>query len=221
MMKAKYMTGLAVTVLLTVGILGACSKEETKGKIEDGEVTEMSTSLSDGGELMEQNIDLKDDGSFKEIVTGKNDPKVKLEVTYKTDYKDDSWDDVQLEIDKVKVVEVDKYTDENNEDFKGLVSMHYTLENKGGDDIHLKPNEAALVLEDGTHIKAEHFADYWDDVFTKDKKKDGFIYFKFDKANEIDSIKEMNLKFEGRHKDSDKDKVDHEYVVNLPLTPAS
>jgi len=80
-MKKKYMTGMALTALLTVGILAGCSKEETKGKIEDGKITETSTSLSDGGELTEQNIDLKDDGSFKEIVTGKNDPKVKFEVT--------------------------------------------------------------------------------------------------------------------------------------------
>jgi len=220
-MKKKYMTGMALTALLTVGILAGCSKEETKGKIEDGKVTETSTSLSDGGELTEQNIDLKDDGSFKEIVTGKNDPKVKFEVTYKTDYKDDAWDGVQLEIDKVKVVEVDRYTDKEGKDFKGLVSMHYTIENNGKEDIHVKPYEATILLKDGTEIKAENFGDEWDDVFSKDKKKDGFIYFRFDKTDEIDSIKEMHLKFDGRYKDSDVDKVDHEYNIELPLTPAS
>lgn len=220
-MKSKHIAGLAVTILLTVGVLGACSKEETKGKIEDGTVTDTSTSLSSGEELMEQNIDLKDDGSFKEIVTGKNDPKVKLEVAYKTDYTDDSWEDVSLAIDKVKVVEVDKYTDNEDKDYKGLVSMHYTLENKGDKDIHVHPETATLVLNDGTEIKAEHFTDYWDDVFAKDKKKDGFVYFKFDKTDEINNIKEINMKFEGRYSDSDKDKVDHEYTVNMPLTPAS
>ena len=221
MMKMKYTTGLVIAAVMTVGVLGACSKTETKGKIEEGELTETSSSLPDGSGVSEQTIDLKDDGSFKEIVTGKNDPKVKFEATYKTDYTDDSWNDVKLDITKVKVVEVDKYTDSEGEEFKGLVSVHYTIENKGEDEIHVKPNEAVLTLEDGAKIKAEHFSDYWEDVFTKDKKKDGFIYFKFDNTDEIDAIKEMTIKFDGRYKHSDEEKIDHEYNVVLPLTPAS
>lgn len=217
MKKTKLFSTLLVAgaVLLT---LGACDKKEIEGEIVDGEITETSTSLTDDEEVIEDNIDLKDDGYFKEIVYGDQNPKVKFEAEYKTDWKDDSWEDVDFEIDKVKVVEVDKFKDGEEEEYKGLLSMHFTLKNDGEREVSIHPSEATLVLEDGTEIKAEHFADYWEDIFEKDKQKDGYVHFKFDETDELDQIKEIHLTFKGHYTDSDdKEAVDHEYDVQLPL----
>lgn len=216
---------LALFTLCSVAILGglaACSKTETEGSITKGSETEITAELPDGDEVVEDQLSLKDDGYFKEIVTGNDNPKVKFESEYNTDWSDDSWEDVDFKIDKLKVVEVDKFKGDDEQKYKGLLSIHYTLENKGKEEVKMHPDTATIILNDGTEIKAAHFADYWEDVFSKDKKKDGYVHFKFDKTDEIDNIKEIHVKFEGRYKDSDdKDKVDHEYNVQLPLALAN
>lgn len=220
MKKNKLVLLTAATVVL--GGLGACSRTETEGSITKGSETQITAELPDGDEVTEDQLSLKDDGYFKEIVTGNDNPKVKFESEYNTDWHDDSWEDVDFKIDKLKVVEVDKFKGDDEQKYKGLLSMHYTLENNGTEEVKMHPDTATIILNDGTEIQAAHFADYWEDVFSKDKKKDGYIHFKFDKTDEIDNIKEIHVKFEGRYKDSDdKDKVDHEYNVQLPLALAN
>ncbi|MGY3767008.1 hypothetical protein ACWOAH_10815 [Vagococcus vulneris] len=208
-------TTLCASVLLVA--LSGCGKEEIKGTIESEKVTETSTSLSNGVEEVSGDVSLKDDGYFKEIVTGNKDPKVKSEAEYKTDWSDDSWEHVDFKIDKVKVVQVDKFKDDEEKEYKGLVSMHYTLENKGDEEVKVHPNEATIVLKDGKEIKGEHFNDTWEDIFNKDHKKDGHVYFKFTDLDQIDNIKEIKLSFDGHKKDSSEDKVDHTFDVKLPL----
>ncbi|AQP53469.1 hypothetical protein CBF34_08180 [Vagococcus penaei] len=214
----KMILGTTVCASLLLVALGGCGqKEEIQGTIESGKVTETSTSLSGGVEEVAGEATLKDDGYFKEIITGDKDPKVKLEAEYKTDWTDSSWENVDFNIDKVKVVEVDKFKDDQEKDYKGLMSMHYTLENKGEEEVKVRPKEATIVLKDGKEVKADHFLDIWDDVFAKDHKKDGYIHFKFNDTDQIDSIKEIKISFTGHKKDSSEDKVDHTYDVTLPL----
>ncbi|MHC5268704.1 hypothetical protein ACYSNO_05880 [Enterococcus sp. LJL98] len=216
-MKKSTFVLLAATLGVTGG-LAACSKTETEGSIISGSETEITASLPNGEEVTEDQLNLKDDGYFKEIVTGNENPKIKFESEYHTDWHDDSWEDVDFKIDKLKVVEVDKFKGDEEKHYKGLFAIHYTLENKGKEEVKIHPDSAKIVLTDGTEIDASHFSDYWEDVFSKDKKKDGYIHFKFDKVDEIDKIKEIHVKFDGRYKDNDdKDKVDHEYNVQLPL----
>lgn len=215
-MKKATLIGMTCAASLLL-FLGGCAKEEVKGNIDEGQLETSTEVLSDGSEVDVAESTLKDDGYFKEIITGDKDPKVKFESEYKTDWSDDSWEDVDFKIDKVKVVEVDKYVDDEEKDYKGLMSMHFTLENKGTEEVKVHPNDATVVLNDGTEIKGEHFSDYWEDIFAADKKKDGHVHFKFTKIDQIDNIKEIKLSFDGHKKDSDEDKVDHTYDVSLPL----
>lgn len=216
-MKKIFLVGTLVGLASLALILGGCDKKEVKGKIEDGKITESSTSLSDGQLLETNNISLKDDGYFKEVVTGKEDPKVKLEVEYKTDWKDSSWEDINFEIDRLKVVEVDKIKDKDENTYKGLLSLHFYVENKGKEEVRIHPDEAKVLLNDGTEIKGDGFVDYWEDIFEKDKKKDGYVHFKFDELGQVDNIKEIDVTFKGEKKNKNKETVNHEYKVPLPL----
>ncbi|MGX6970896.1 hypothetical protein [Vagococcus bubulae] len=210
---------LSITVGATLLLLlGGCgSKEEVKGTVEAGTVSSTTEKLKDGEKVDVESVSLKDDGSFKEIIKGDNDPKVKLEAKYDTDWQDKSWENVDFKIDKVKIVEVDKYKDKENNEYKGLMSMDFTLKNDGKEDVSIHPSDAVLVLKDGTEITGKHFRDYWEDVFAKDKQKDGHVYFAFDKLDQADQVKEIKLTFDGHKKGDDSDKVEHTYDVKLPL----
>jgi hypothetical protein len=222
-MKKELVAGVIISASALL-LFGACSKEEVKGKIENGQVTETSTSveLNDGekADLDAEKVSLKDDGSFKEVVRGKENPKITFEAEYDTNWKDSSWENVDFEIDRAKIVEVDKIKDNEGNEFKGLLAVRYYLENKGDEEVKIHPNKATVILNDGTEIKGDGFIDYWEDVFAKDKKKDGYVHFKFDKLDQIKDIKQIKLTFDGHKKGDDKDKVSHEYNVDLPLTPA-
>ena len=151
-MKKIKLAGVTLEAALLLEGLGACSKKETKeGEIFNEEVKETTTEFSDGTEVVEDDSSLQDDGYFKEIVTGDKNPKITFEAEYNTSWSDDSWDGMDLSIDKVKVVEVDKYVDEDNNSYNGLLAMHYTLDNNG-DEVEVHPGDATLILEDGTEI---------------------------------------------------------------------
>lgn len=217
-MKKIKLAGVTLAAALLLVGLGACSKTETtEGEIFSDDVTETTTEFSDGTEVVEDDSSLQDDGYFKEIVTGDKNPKITFEAEYNTSWSDDSWDGMDLSIDKVKVVEVDKYVDEDNNTYNGLLSMHYTLDNNG-DEVEVHPGDATLILEDGTELEATVFADYWEDVFAANKQKDGYVHFKFDEVDQIDQIQEIKLTFDGHRKGDESDKVDHTYDVSLPLT---
>lgn len=206
---------VGVTLLLLLG--GCGSKEEVKGTVEAGTVASTTETLKDGEKVDVESVSLKDDGSFKEIIKGENDPKVKLEAKYDTDWQDKSWENVDFKIGKVKIVEVDKYKDKENNEYKGLMSMDFTLKNDGKEDVSIHPSDAVLVLKDGTEITGKHFRDYWEDIFAKDKQKDGHVYFTFDKLEQADQVKEIKLTFDGHKKGDDSEKVEHTYDVKLPL----
>jgi len=215
-MKKKLITS-GVVLFSTVLLFSGCSKQEEKGTIENGQVTETSTSLSDGESVDVDQLSLKDDGYFKEIVTGKEDPKIKFEAVYDTDWSDSSWENVDFTIDKAKLVEVDKIKDKDDNSFKGVLALHYTLENKSDEEVSIHPDKATVVLNDGTEIDGSAFIDYWEDVFAKDKKKDGYVHFKFTKIDQVDNVKNIKMTFKGHKKGSEETKVEHEYNVDLPL----
>ncbi|MGO2083963.1 hypothetical protein [Vagococcus sp.] len=216
-MKKIKLVGTTVGLAVLILGLGACSKQEVKGKVEEGKISESST-IDDGDEIDTGELTLKDDGDFKEIVTGKNNPKVKFEASYKTNWSDNEWENIDFKIDRVKVVEVDKFKDDaQDEIFHGLMSMHYTIKNASDEEVSIHPDEATIVLKDGKEIKGEHFTDYWEDIFAKDKEKDGHVYFKFDQIDQMDQIKEIKLDFNGHKKGNEEAKVEHTYNVELPL----
>lgn len=212
--KAK---GLLMGALLSIAFLGACSKEETKGEIIGESITTSEEKTSDGDEVLEENYSIKDDGFFKEIITGNEEPKVKTEVEYATNWSNKEWDGIVFDINRVKVVEVEQFRDESETGYKGLLALRYTLANKE-DEISVHPNDATIILNNGKEIKATHFADYWEDVFAKNEKKTGYVHFKFDEIEDIKQIKSIKLSFDGHKKDQVEKTVSHQYEVELPLT---
>lgn len=216
-MKKMTILGTTLAATLLVALSGCGPKEEITGNIEEGSIEATTTETLDNGEEVDiAEGTLKEDGSFKEVIHDGNDPKVKFEATYKTDWTE-TWEDVKFDIDQAKIVEVDKYTDNDGNEFKGLMALHYTLENQGTEEVKVRPSEATLILEDGTEIEGEHLADYWEDIFEKDKKRDGHVHFKFTELSQIDQAKEIKLTFDGHKKGDEEDKVSHTFDVSLPL----
>lgn len=97
--KAK---GLLMGALLSIAFLGACSKEEAKGEIIGESITTSEEKTSDGDEVLEENYSIKDDGFFKEIITGNEEPKVKTEVEYATNWSNKEWDGIVLILTELK-----------------------------------------------------------------------------------------------------------------------
>ncbi|WP_432228225.1 hypothetical protein ACQ3MN_07890 [Enterococcus faecalis] len=201
---------VAASVLVS---LGACSKNEESGKIEDESVKE--TVVSDSSEKIEVGqVKLKDDGYFKDIVTDGIDPEIKSEVSYKTDYENSDWDDTKFVIDHVKLVNVDKYKDNNDDKFSTLLSVKYKMYNEDSTDKSIKPDKAYLILNDGEKVEALVFMDYWDDeILTHDKHKDGYLYFKIRKEQKLEEVKSLEINFKAA------DEKNHTFNVDLPIEP--
>lgn len=211
-MRSKRIVGMffAAIVLVT---LGACSKIEESGKIEDESGKE--TVVSDSSEKVEvDEVKLKDDGYFKDIVTDGIDPRIKSEVSYKTDYENSDWDDTKFVIDHVKLVNVDKYKDKNDGKFSTLLSVRYKMYNEDSKDKNIKPDKAYLVLNDGKKVEALVFMDDWDDeILTHDKHKDGYLHFRIEEEQKLEEVKSLEIGFK-----ADDDKT-HTFNVDLPLEP--
>jgi len=214
-MKMKQI-GVSLFTLGSIFLLGACSKTEESGDIVNESVDETVVSDSSGDEMVDGEVTLKDDGFFKEVVSDGIDPKVKDTISYKTDYKNSDWDKITLDIEKIKIVNVEEFKDDEDTAYKELVSLKYKLTNEDSEDKHIKPDKAELVLKDGSEVDAKVFMDYWDDeVLTKDKHKDGYIHFKVKEENELKEIESLKLTFKA--KDSDDKEVTHTYDIDLPL----
>lgn len=210
------LTGLVLTSAVVLFSLGACSKQE--GKIINEDL--VSSSETADGSIKEETYALSEDGEFKQIEFGNKNALVIDKATFDTDWSDDSWSGVTLSIDKAKVVEVEKYKDNEDHEYKGLLALDFKLHNsEDNKDLHIHPGKATLVLENGEEVDGEHFSDYWDDFFAKGEEKEGHVFFKFEEMDKIDEIKEIHLTFDGTYggKDEDLGTVDHEYDVKLPL----
>lgn len=209
------------TILLTTGTMLAlalavtgCGKEEIEGSVYS-ESNSVSVSSTSSGEEVTVTSSLKEEGYFKEILEGSSqDPTVKTKTVYDTNWSDSTWEGVEFKIDKVKIVEVDKF-EADNESYKELISIHYTLANDGDIDYKVTPDVATLTLEDGTTVEAKHFADYWDNAFTKEHKKDGYIYFVLKDANAVDEVSKIDFNFNVK---SGKDDTETIHTSELALT---
>lgn len=206
--------------LITLGavlVLGACGKTDKAEIVNDSET---ETTYSDSsGEVIEVKGTLKDDGYFKELVTDGINPKVKDTISYETDYKNSDWDGTTLDIEHVRMVSVADFKDRDDMAYKELLSFKYKLTNEGSDDKHITPDNAVLILKDGTEVDAKVFMNYWDDeVLTKNEHKDGFLYFKVKDEEALKEIASVKLTFKA--KDSADEEITHAYTVDLPLEAA-
>lgn len=211
-MRSKRIIGMCFAAI-TLVTLGACSKTEESGKIvdESGKETVVSSSST---KVAVDEVTLKDDGYFKDIVTNGIDPKIKSEVSYQTDYENSDWDDTKFVIDHIKIVNVDKYKDKNDDKFSTLLSIKYKMYNEDSKDKHIKPDKAYLILNDGEKVEALVFEDDWDDeVLTHDKHKDGYLHFKIKEEQKLEEIKSLEIGFK-----ADDDET-HTFNVDLPLEP--
>lgn len=210
----KKLVSLAV-LLGAVTTLGACSKTEESGKIIEESNTETIATDDSGDVAIEENTELKDDGYFKVLVRDGSHPKIKDIVSYDTDYSNSEWDNITLAVDHAKIVTVTDFKDNDDNEYKELISLKYKLTNENSIDKHITPESATLVLEDGTEVDAKVFLDYWDDeVLTKDKHKDGYIHFKIKDETDLKQVKQINVTFKAK---ADDQETTHTYTIDLPV----
>ena len=121
----KYSKGIGIATV-TIGmfsLLGACGKVEETSKIADVSGTEVLYTDDSGDEAVVGEGYLKDDGYFKQIVSTNINPKIKDILSYNTNYENDDWDAINLNIDHMKLVTVDHYEDTEDDTYKTLLSL--------------------------------------------------------------------------------------------------
>lgn len=217
----KKTIGISILTLGTVLALGACGNHtEESGKIIKESGSETVYTDGSGDTLVETDTALKDDGYFKVLVRDGENPKIKDIVSYDTDFKNADWDNMTLDIDHIKLVNVSDFKDNNDTTYKELMSLKYKLTNEDSSDKHITPDKAELVMKDGKTVDAEAFLDYWDDeVLTKDAHKDGYIHFKVKEENKLEDIEKVNVTFKA--KDDQDNETTHTYTIDLPVAAAN
>lgn len=210
----KKLIGLAV-LFGAVAALAACSKTEESGEIVEESNSETIATDSSGDVAIEENTELKDDGYFKVLVRDGSHPKIKDIVSYDTNYTNSDWDNITFAVEHAKIVTVTDFKDNDNNEYKELISLKYKLTNEDSTDKHITPESATLVLEDGTEVDATVFLDYWDDeVLTKDKHKDGYIHFKIKDDTDIKEVKQIKVNFKAK---ADDQETTNTYMIDLPI----
>lgn len=218
-MKKKYL-GVSILALGTIFTLGACSHTEESGDIVNESNSETVYTDDSGDTVVETTTDLKDDGFFKVLVRDGENPKVKDIVSYDTEYKNSDWDNITLDVEHVKIVNVTDFKDDSDTTYKELVSLQYQLMNEDSSDKHITPDKAELVMKDGTEVSAEFFLDYWDDeVLTSNEHKDGYIHFKVKEENKLSEINQIKVTFKA--KDDDDKETTHTYTIDFPMETAN
>ncbi|OFI45725.1 hypothetical protein BG262_06930 [Floricoccus penangensis] len=220
MKNTKILTLTFAVTVLAFGLAGCSKKETTTGQLVQESDTVVTTSDSSGNEAAGVESDFSTVGDFKEVATDGKNPKIKDTFTFDTNYTDNSWKNVEFSIDKAKVVDTEKYQENDDETtYTGALSLHYELKNDGDSEVKLHPESAVVILEDGTQVKAESFRNTLSSAFSKGKKE-GYIQFKFNKSDsdDLSKIKEINVDFKGKTVGDDKEDVDHEYKADLNTT---
>lgn len=214
----KYSKGLGIATV-TIGmfsLLGACGKVEETSKIADVSGTEVLYTDDSGDEAVVGEGYLKDDGYFKQIVSTNINPKIKDMLSYNTNYENDDWDAINLNIDHMKLVTVDHYEDTEDDTYKTLLSLKYIMYLKDNTYRFVSPDHAEIVLADGSKVEADFFTNTWDDEFTKSNDhKDGYIHFKVKDEENLPDITAIEITFHARNEDNDM--IEHTYTVKFPI----
>ena len=214
----KYSKGLGIATV-TIGmfsLLGACGKVEETSKIADVSGTEVLYTDDSGDEAVVGEGYLKDDGYFKQIVSTNINPKIKDILSYNTNYENDDWDAINLNIDHMKLVTVDHYEDTEDDTYKTHLSLKYKMYLKDNTYRFVSPDHAEIVLADGSKVEADFFTNTWDDEFTKSNDhKDGYIHFKVKDEENLPDITAIEITFHARNEDNDM--IEHTYTVKFPI----
>ncbi|OFI45727.1 hypothetical protein BG262_06940 [Floricoccus penangensis] len=219
MKKTKILTMTLAATFLAFGLAGCSQKEKTSGDLVKESDTVVATSDSSGNVAAGVESDFSKIGDFEEVATDSKNPKVKDTYEFALDYKDASWKDVVLSIDGAKVVDTEKFKEGDDEvEYSGALALHYSFTNDGDKKVKLHPEDATIILEDGTEIKATSFRNTLSSAFSKGDKE-GYIHFKFEKSDSYDlaKIKSINISFKATAEGNDNEKEEHEF--NAVLDP--
>lgn len=217
-MKKRYL-GISIFTFGTLFILGACSHTEESGKIVSESNSEILYTGDSGYAAVESETNLKDDGYFELIVRDGEHPKIKDIVSYSTEYQNSDWDNIKLDVEHAKIVNVADFKDDDDTTYKELVSLKYQLINEDSLDRHIIPDKAELVMKDGKEVQAEFFLNYWDDeILAHDEHKDGYIHFKVKDENKLSEINQIKVGFIAKD-ENDKEST-YTYMIDFPTEEA-
>lgn len=205
---------LPAVLLSTMVILGGCGDTtEKKAEIIQESGTETVMTDSSGDAVVSGTTSLKDEGYFKELITNGKDPKIKDIISYNTAYKNSDWNNLTLNIDHVKIVNVDDFSDSDGNEYKELMTLKYQMINENSTDTHIEPDSASLILDNGEKVSAEFFFDYWDDeILTHDEHKDGMLHFKVKESHELKNISKIEITFKAKNDTSNEET--HTYTID-------
>ncbi|MCS5465377.1 hypothetical protein NWO25_17370 [Enterococcus lactis] len=175
--EMKKIVGVGLILFSSI-VLGACgnsnSNSDTPKETTTASSTMVSLEFSSSVEKKKTNL-LSNDSDFGKIADNVPDGEsieVQGKQDYSTNFNDNSWAGVNLNIDRVSVVKTTDIKDYSDNQYNGFVAVHYNIDNTQ-QDVSIYPNQATIVTDYGEQVDDGGVFNYdsWDGDFMKGTKK--------------------------------------------------
>ncbi len=130
---------------------------------------EFSSSVEKKTNLLSNDSDF---GKIADNVPDGESIEVQGKQDYSTNFNDNSWAGVNLNIDRVSVVKTTDIKDYSDNQYNGFVAVHYNIDNTQ-QDVSIYPNQATIITDYGEQVDDGGVFNYdsWDGDFMKGTKK--------------------------------------------------
>lgn len=221
----KKIVGLGLILAFGVA-LGACgdspSEEQTDGKATaKTESTIQSTSTEiETTESTTNDSNLLINSDYKKIATNSGAELATLvdEKSYSCDWSDNSWNGLNLSIDRVNIIKTDNYEDYSGETYEGFVVIHWNIDNTQS-DVATYPEMATLNTNTGVQTEGNYEMEQFAGDLMKGSKVAGNAAYPLKTLESVDDITSLRILFYGTYETDDweDDNAHHDYDVSLEL----
>lgn len=220
----KKIVGVGLILFSSI-VLGACGNSNSNSDTPKETTTasstmvslEFSSSVEKKTNLLSNDLDF---GKIADNVPDGESIEVQGKQDYSTNFNDNSWAGVNLNIDRVSVVKTTDIKDYSDNQYNGFVAVHYNIDNTQ-QDVSIYPNQATIVTDYGEQVDDGGVFNYnsWDGDFMKGTKKDGWGIYPLSKLPDASSIKSLRLKIDSSYETDNYDDENsyHTYDINLNL----
>lgn len=168
----KKIVGVGLILFSSI-VLGACGNSNSNSDMPKETTTASSTmvSLEFSSSVEKKTNLLSNDSDFGKIADNVPDGEsieVQGKQDYSTNFNDNSWAGVNLNIDRVSVVKTTDIKDYSDNQYNGFVAVHYNIDNTQ-QDVSIYPNQATIVTDYGEQVDDGGVFNYdsWDGDFMK------------------------------------------------------
>lgn len=224
-MKKVINMGLVLLCGISLGACGDSSRQDkTDGKATAKTETTIESSKQESSASSESSSkadsNLLIDSEYKKIATNSGAENAILigEKTYSCDWSDNSWNGVNLSIDKVSVIKTDNYEDYSGNTAEGFIVIHWNIDNTQS-DITIYPEQATVNTNTGVQTEGMYEMEHFAGDLMKGTKVSGNAAYALSTLNSVDDITSIRALFYGTYEtdDWDDENAHHDYDVSFDL----